>query len=52
MLRRDAILCLTLATAREVARRLHAVPLPDSWDSEQASAWRSEHLPAGAIRVV
>jgi eukaryotic-like serine/threonine-protein kinase len=36
------------ASAREVARLLHAVPLPDSWDSERANAWWSEHIPGAS----
>jgi type IV secretory pathway VirB3-like protein len=31
------------SSAREVARRLRAVPLRDSWSEERAHAWWSEH---------
>ena len=33
------------ASAREVAHRLRAVPLPDPWSEERSQAWWSEHLP-------
>jgi len=33
------------ASAREVAHRLRAVPLPDPWSEERSEAWWSEHLP-------
>jgi hypothetical protein len=33
-------------SAREVARLLRAVPLPDAWSEERAEAWWSEHAMA------
>jgi serine/threonine-protein kinase len=36
------------ATAREVARRLRAVPLGAAWSAEQAEAWWSQNLMANS----
>jgi len=36
------------ATARELARRLRAVPLTPSWSDERAEAWWDAHLPTDA----